>query len=170
MNRRLKWCLVALGSATVGGACGASIATTAHWIDEQPRLIVNPASYIHYDEGRKAYLAVPQLSGLPQPIWVRSTILAADHTYQLTSPVMQVGDAHNRDMQYEIAIPGTLKKGAYTVSIVVGYKLNPIRYVEQSYAVALLLIDGGKNGISSNSQPNGSGSSKSASGKPLSAS
>lgn len=146
MNRSLKWCLVALVSAAIGGAVGASVATTGQWIDEQPTLSISPADFLQYRQGSKVYLSVPQLAKLPQPISVRSTIISQDRSYELTSPVMQIGDA-----QYEIAVPPTLKSGAYTVSIIVGYKLNPIRYVEQSYTVALLVIDGEKNALPSHS-------------------
>lgn len=154
MNRRLRWLAVVGVSAVVGAAIGAAVATGTTWLQEQPKLAAVPAPYVQVKTGAPQYLPVPQLEDLPPPIWVRSTIQSADNTYTLTSPVFVLNEKQN----YEVAIPPTLKGGVYTVSVVIGYKLNPLRYVEQSLVIALLIIDGGDHAISSNgstARPNG---------------
>lgn len=146
MNRRLRWLAVSGISALIGAAIGGAAATGISWVQEQPKIAASPAAYVQVKQGATQFLQVPHLEDLPPPIWVRSTIQSADNKFELTSPVFVL----NEKQDYEVAIPPTLKGGVYTVSVVIGYKLNPLRYVEQSLVIALLIIDGGDHALSSN--------------------
>lgn len=131
--------LVVLSAVLVGMLMGIAIAVSVTWLQEQPKLKPIQAKYLQAKSGITRYIAVPQLSELPPPIWVRSSIVSEDNKFTLTSPVFVLEDRQT----YEVAVPSTLKGGVYTVSVVIGYKLNPLRYVEQSLVIALLIIDGG---------------------------
>lgn len=165
MNRRLRWLAVSGTSALIGAAIGAAVATGISWVQEQPKIAETPATYVQVKQGATQYLQVPHLEDLPPPVWVRSTIQSADNKFQLTSPVFILGEKQD----YEVAIPPTLKGGVYTVSVVIGYKLNPLRYVEQSLVIALLIIDGGDHALSGDGSTSRSVGPQSSTGKPSAA-
>lgn len=147
MTRRFKWISIIL-LIVVWSCLGALGGVSFYWLRQQPDLEIVPAALVKFKSGSESYIPVPALSDLPTPLGVRSIIQSEDKSYQLTSPLIRINDITH--LTYEVIVPGDLQDGIYTVSLVVGYNLNPLRYTEQSFAIALLYIDGGSHALFDN--------------------